>query len=77
MKFSPISQNSDLISKLDFTCQNESMSMFSFQNRTPEAYKLKLHAKRCKEITSKNALLNRDSFGKSKTTTRFVASIQV
>ena len=74
MKFSLVSQNSYLNSKLDSTCQNKSGHMFSFQNRVPKAFKLKLHAKRCNMITSKNVLFNYNSFGKSKTTTRFVSS---
>ena len=45
VKFSPISQNSDLRLQLDSTRKNKSRGMFGSQNRAPEAYKPKLHAK--------------------------------
>ena len=49
MKFLLISQNSDLSLKLDSTHQNEFEGMFSFQNKAPKIYKLKLHAKWCND----------------------------
>ena len=51
LKFSPVSQNSDLSSKLESTRQNESRGMLGFQNRALEAYKLKLHTKQCKRVS--------------------------
>ena len=77
MKFLTVSQNSDLSLKLESTCQNEFRGMFDFQNRAPEAYKQKLHVKRCNKVTSKNVLFNYSSFGKYENTTRFVASKRV
>ena len=49
MNFSPVSQNSVLSSKLISICQNKPRVMFGFQNRASEAYKSKLHAKRCND----------------------------
>ena len=46
IKFLPISQNSDLISKLDLNNQHESRGMLSFQNRVPDIKLLKFHVNR-------------------------------
>ena len=57
VKFSPVSQNSYLSLKLDFTRQNDSTHMFNFPNGILEAYKPILHAKRYK-FTLKNVFFN-------------------
>ena len=46
VKFSPVSQNNYLSSKLNFTRQNKSESMLSFQNKAPKTNKPKSHTKR-------------------------------
>ena len=46
VKFSPVSQNSDLISLLNPTCQHESNGILSFQNRAPDNKLLKFHVNR-------------------------------
>ena len=43
VKFLSVSQNSNLISKLDYTCQHESKFMLSFQNRAPDNKLLKFY----------------------------------
>ena len=53
VKFSFVSQNSDLSSKSDSACQNESGCMLNFQNRALEANKSKLQAKRCNKDLSR------------------------
>ena len=46
IKFSFVSQTSDLISKVDSTRQHESKGMLGFQNRAPDTKLLKFHADR-------------------------------
>ena len=60
--------------KIGSTRQNESGSLFVFQNGALEVYKPNFHAKWCNELTSKNALSNRSLFHNFETTTKFVVS---
>ena len=45
VKFSHASQNNDLISNWIILVKTSSKGMFSFQDKSPEAYKLKLYTK--------------------------------
>ena len=46
INFSPVSQNSDLSSKLNPTRQHELKSMLNFQNKAPDIKILKIHINR-------------------------------
>ena len=62
VKFSSISQTSDLISKLDSTRQHESNSMLSFQNRATYIKLLKFHINRDERAYFEKVIYNESSF---------------
>ena len=74
MKFSLVSQNSDLSSKLDSTCQNESKV---FKIEPQKHINQNYIQKGIIGVTLENVFFNYSSFGKSKTAIGFVVSKQV
>ena len=77
MKFSHVSENNYLSSKLDSTHKNESRGMFSFQNRAQKQISRNCMQNGLKVLSSKNVFFKRSSFGNFETIIGFMASKKV
>ena len=77
VKFSLVSQNSGLSSKLDSNHQNESGEYLIFKIEPQKYINQNCTQNNITRVTLENAFFNHSLFSKSKTATRFVTSKQV
>ena len=77
VKFSPISQNSGLSSKLNPTCQHESKGMLGFQNSALDIKLLKFHTNRDNIAYLEKWIFNGSSFANAETDIGLMVSKQV
>ena len=73
IKFLSVSQNNNLISKLDFTHQHESKGMLGLQNKALDAKLLQFHTNQDYLAYLEKYIFNESSFAKFETTIGFVA----